>query len=308
VQARAACEVRVLRDGTVEVRSGVQDIGTGTGTIVAQVVAEELGLLAGDIVVHIGDTAFPPGPSSNGSRTAASITPPARNAAWQAGRQLAALVAPVLGTTADEVEVRGGRFVSRRDPARSMSFRDAAAKMPAGEIAVVAARGEDYSGFRAQRGDMASAREDLGGVQFAAVRVDTETGLVRVERVVAVHDCGRPINPRQLESQIQGGVLQGLGYALLEERLLDRQTGLMVNTDLDQYKLPGPFETPDIEVHVLENYLAESTTDAYGIAEPANIATAPAIANAIYNALGVRLRSLPMNRAAILTALAAGKR
>jgi xanthine dehydrogenase YagR molybdenum-binding subunit len=205
------------------------------------------------------------------------------------------------------VQVGDRRFVSRTDPARTMTFQDAAARIPSGQIAVVASRGEDYGGFRARRGDFGNARNDLGGVQFAAVRVDTETGQVRVERVVAVHDCGRPINPKQLESQIQGGVLQGLGYALLEERILDRQTGLMVNGDLEQYKLPGAYEVPAIEVHVLENYQGLSATDAYGVAEPANIATAPAIANAIHNALGVRLRALPMNRAAILTALAAGQ-
>jgi xanthine dehydrogenase YagR molybdenum-binding subunit len=128
-----------------------------------------------------------------------------------------------------------------------------------------------------------------------------------VKRVVAVHDCGRPINPAQIESQVQGGILQGLGYALLEERVFDRQTGLIVNADLEQYKLPGALEVPAIEVHLIENYQGFSATDVYGIAEPSNIATAPAIANAIYNALGLRLRTLPMNRAAILTALAAGK-
>ena len=307
VQVHSACEVRVLRDGSVEVRSSVQDIGTGTGTIIAQVVAEEFGLRAEDIVIRIGDTDFPAGSPSSGSRTAASMTPPARNAAYQACRQLFALVAPALGTSVDDLQARDGRIASRRDPARAMSFHDAAASMPTGQIAVVASRGEDYAGFRGRRGDMGFALNDLGGVQFAAVSVDTETGLVRVKRVVAVHDCGRPINPAQLESQVQGGVLQGLGYALLEERVFDRQTGIIVNADLEQYKLPGALEVPAIEVHLLENYQGFSATDVYGIAEPSNIATAPAIANAIHNALGVRLRSLPMNRAAILTALAAGK-
>ena len=152
-------------------------------------------------------------------------------------------------------------------------------------------------------GDAALAQQDLGGVQFAEVAVDTETGIVRVERVVAVQDCGRPINPRQIESQVHGGILMGLSYALFEERILDRQTGRMVNPDLEQYKLAGPRETPAIDVVILENYQGKSATDAYGIAEPANIATAPAIANAVYNAIGVRLRSLPMTPAAVLAAL-----
>jgi len=135
------------------------------------------------------------------------------------------------------------------------------------------------------------------------VAVDTETGIVRVERVVAVQDCGRPMNPLLIESQVQGGVLMGLSYALFEDRILDQSTGRMVNPNLEQYKLAGPYETPTIEVVLLENYQGNSATDAYGVAEPANIATAPAIANAIYNAIGVRLRTLPMTPAVILAAL-----
>jgi xanthine dehydrogenase YagR molybdenum-binding subunit len=95
----------------------------------------------------------------------------------------------------------------------------------------------------------------------------------------------------------------GLSYALYENRILDVPNGRMVNPDLEHYKIAGPRETPEIEVVVLENYQGQSATDAYGIAEPANIATAPAIANAVYNAIGVRLRSLPMTPAAVLAAL-----
>jgi xanthine dehydrogenase YagR molybdenum-binding subunit len=145
--------------------------------------------------------------------------------------------------------------------------------------------------------------QDLGGVQFAEVVVDTETGIIRVERVVAVQDCGRPMNPLLIESQVQGGVLMGISYALFEERILDRNTGHMVNPNLEQYKLVGVREAPTIDVVVLENYQGNSATDAYGIAEPSNIATAPAIANAVYNAVGVRVRTLPMTPATVLAAL-----
>ena len=117
---------------------------------------------------------------------------------------------------------------------------------------------------------MASARNHLGGVQFAQVAVDTETGVVRVERVVAVHDCGRPINPRQTESQIHGGILQGISYALFEERVLDRASGFMLNANLEQYKILRSRELPAIEVVILENYQGTSSTDAYGVAEPAH--------------------------------------
>ena len=111
------------------------------------------------------------------------------------------------------------------------------------------------------------------------------------------------MNPLLFESQIQGGVLMGVSYALYENRILDGSTGRMLNANLEAYKLVDPREALAIDVTVLENYQGRSATDAYGIAEQANIATAPAIGNAVYNAIGVRLRALPMTPAAVLTAL-----
>jgi xanthine dehydrogenase YagR molybdenum-binding subunit len=303
VQTNASCEVRLLRDGSVEILSSVQDIGTGIGTVLAQVVAEELGLRAEDITVRIGDTDFPAGPPSYGSRTTASITPPARNAAYKVKQMLLEMVAPHLGVAAEDLVVRGGRIIAKADAARSMSLREAAATMRTDQISAFASRSDDYGGFRRLMPDAALAQTDLGGVQFAEVAVDTETGIVRVERFVAVQDCGRPMNPLQIESQVQGGVLMGLSYALFEDRIIDRHTGHMLNADLEHYKIAGSRETPDIDVLLLENYQGQSSTDAYGIAEPSNIATAPAIANAVYNAISVRLRQLPMTPAAVLAAL-----
>jgi xanthine dehydrogenase YagR molybdenum-binding subunit len=302
VYTNAACEVRIMRDGSVEVLSGVQDIGTGIGTVLSQIVAETLGLRPQDIHVRIGDTDFPAGPPSYGSMTTASITPPARNAAYRALQALLEVAAPALHAAPDTLVAKGGR-VATADGAHSMSFRDAAARLRTDRISAVATRSDDYGGFGRKMGDMASARNALGGVQFAEVAVDVETGIVRVERVVAVQDCGRPMNPRQIESQVHGGVLMGLSYALFEQRVIDRRTGHVLNADLEHYKIARSREVPDIDVVVLENYQGTSATDAYGIAEPANIATAPAIANAVYNAIGVRLRELPMTPARVLTAL-----
>jgi xanthine dehydrogenase YagR molybdenum-binding subunit len=304
VQTNAACEVRVMRDGSVEVLSSVQDIGTGITTVLAQTVAEVLGLRPDQVTVRIGDTEFPPGGPSYGSRTTASVTPPARIAAWRVQQQLFREASLLLNAAPDDLIAREGKILLRSDASRFVTFKDAASHLRTDRVAAVASRSDDYGGFRRRAGaDAALAQQDLGGVQFAQVAVDTETGIIRVERVVAVQDCGRPMNPRQIESQVQGGVLMGVSYALLEERVLDQATGRMVNPDLEQYKLVGVRETPQIDVFVLENYQGESATDAYGIAEPANIATAPAIANAVYNATGVRLRGLPMTPAAVLTAL-----
>jgi xanthine dehydrogenase YagR molybdenum-binding subunit len=111
------------------------------------------------------------------------------------------------------------------------------------------------------------------------------------------------MNPLLIESQVQGGVIMGVSYALFEERVMDRRSGHMLNADLEHYKIARAGETPAIEVILLENYQGTSATDAYGIAEPANIATAPAIANAVYNATGARVRQLPMTPATILAAL-----
>jgi len=303
VQLDSSCEVRVMRDGSVEVLSSVQDIGTGTSTVMAQTVAEVFGLRSDQITVRIGDTEFPPGPPSYGSRATASITPPARTAAWRVLQSLLREAALALNAAPEDLITRDGRIVVRGDPSRGMKFAEAAALLRTDRIGAVASRSDDYSGFLRRTGDAALAHQFLGGVQFAEVAVDTETGIVRVERVVAVQDCGRPMNPQQIESQVHGGVLMGLSYALLEERILDQQTGRMVNADLEHYKLAGAGETPAIDLVILENYQGNSSTDAYGIAEPANIATAAAIANAVYNAIGVRMRSLPMTPAAIFGAL-----
>lgn len=302
VHMNSACEVRILRDGSVEVLSSVQDIGTGISTVLMQVVAEELGLRPGDITLRIGDTEHPSGPPSYGSMTTASITPPARNAARRVLTQLFEAVAPALGAAPGTLTVRAGR-IETADGLRGMGFREAAARLPSDQISAVATRSEDYGGFARRMGDMASARNHLGGVQFAQVAVDTETGIVRVERVVAVHDCGRPINPMQTESQIHGGILQGISYALFEQRIVDRPTGHVLNANLEQYKILRSRELPAIEVVILENYQGMSSTDAYGVAEPSIIPTAPAVANAVYNAVGVRMRELPMTPANVLAAL-----
>jgi xanthine dehydrogenase YagR molybdenum-binding subunit len=213
--------------------------------------------------------------------------------------QIAALE---LGVAPDGLVARSGR-ISTADGTRGMSFREAAARIRAERISVVASRSDDYGGFARKFGEMAQAKETLGGVQFAEVAVDTETGIVRVERVVAAQDCGRPMNPAQIESQVHGGILMGVSYALYENRVIDRHTGHVLNADLEHYKIARSRETPAIELILLENYQGTSATDAYGIAEPANIATAPAIANAVYNAIGVRVRQLPMTPATVLAAL-----
>lgn len=297
------CEVRILQDGSVEFLSAVQDIGGGIRTALAQVVAEELGLNAKDITVKIGDTSYPTGPASGGSVTTNAITPVARNTAWDVKRQLLERVAPKLGAKPEDLALADGRVIVKSDPSRGMSFRKACSQIGGESIAARGKRNADFEVRDGPRGPRGSGSGGLGGVQFAQVAVDTETGVVKVEKIVAIHDCGRPINPLGTISQINGGVIQGISYALYENRILDRNTGLMVNPNLEQYKIAGAMETPEIEAHLIEQYWGRSSTDAAGIGEPATVPTAAAVANAIYNAIGVRIRRMPMTPAVILAAL-----
>ncbi|MDX1583848.1 MAG: molybdopterin cofactor-binding domain-containing protein, partial [Thermoanaerobaculia bacterium] len=297
VNMSSAVEVRILRDGSVELFGAVQDIGTGIRTVLAQVVAEELGLEPGDVTVRIGDTAFPPGPGSGGSQTTSSITPAARNAAWGARQKMIERLAAAREVSESEITWTPGEIRIGGNEPKSMSFREAAREMGVAEVSARADRSPDYL-TREQK-----TIHFLGGVQFAEVSVDTETGIVTVDRMLAVHDCGRPMNPLQLESQINGGIIQGISYALYEDRILDRNTGIMVNPNLEQYKIAGSKEIPPIEIVILEEYSGLSSTDALGIGEPATIPTSAAIANAIYNAIGVRTTELPITPTRVLAAL-----
>lgn len=296
----SSVEVKIHKGGGVEIRSSVQDIGTGTKTILAQVVAEELGLEVKDIAVNIGDTFFPVGPGSGGSVVTQSITPPARNATYEAKKELLKLVAKKWEASSSDLNIKDGQVVNKANTEQKMSFSEATKLMRTSQISKVASRSDEYGGFQQPWG---LAFGDLGSVQFAEVSVNTDTGFVKVDKIVAAHSCGRPINIGQIESQINGGVIQGVSYALYENRVMDKGTGHMMNAGVDQYKMPFSMEIPEIESIIVEEYSARSSTDAYGIGEPANIATAAAIANAVYNAIGVRIYEIPITPASILNAL-----
>jgi xanthine dehydrogenase YagR molybdenum-binding subunit len=294
VNMNSSCEVRVSRDGSVELMSAVQDLGTGTKTMLAVIVAEEFGIPPATVGIRIGDTRFPIGPDSGGSVTAGSITPAARNAAYQAKQKLFAAVAPQLGTTPDNLTLQNGRVVFKNDASRSFSLKQVTAKLPTDQISAQSTRVAEY----------AKERITYGGVDYVELAVDTETGRVHIEKVFGAHDCGRPINPTGVISQINGGILQGISYALFEQRIMDRNAGYMLNANLENYKILGAREVPEIEVVLVENYIAQSSTDAAGIGESAGIITlAAAIGNAFYNATGVRMRKIPMTPANVLSAL-----
>lgn len=295
VNMDSAAEVRVHKDGSLEVLSAVQDIGSGIKTVMAQIMAEQFGVPPEKIAVKVGDTNYPVGPSSGGSMTTLSLTPAVRDAAWQASQKFLAEIAPGLGTTADDLELVEGEVRSKSKKMQPVSFKRAAAKMKTDQIAVQAKRVPDYD---------RSKYLTYGGVDLAEVEVDVELGRIHVKRVLSVHDCGRPMNPSLTMSQINGGILQAISYTLFENRLLDPEYGLMVNANLEQYKITGSRETPEIDVRLVEAYIGQSSTDASGIGEAAGIVSVgAAIGNAVYNAIGVRIRQTPMTPAVVLAAL-----
>jgi xanthine dehydrogenase YagR molybdenum-binding subunit len=289
-------EVRVHQDGSVEVFSGAQDIGTGFRTAMAVVAAEELGLRPGDLKMNVGDSRWPEGPASGGSNTTNSVAPVVRLAAHDARLKLFALAAPLLGARAEELDAADGKIFVAAEPARSVAFKQAAAKMPGEVIAALAERKKQFETFR----------RDIAGTQFAEVEVDVETGEIRVLKMVGVHDCGFPINTLTTESQIIGALIQGVSWALFEDRVIDRNVGTMVNPNLESYKILAPRDMFEAVAIVTEVANAGNNTSAAGIGEPPMVPTLAAIANAVYNATGARVRSLPITPDRMLAALRGG--
>jgi xanthine dehydrogenase YagR molybdenum-binding subunit len=286
--------VTIHRDGSAEVVHGLQDLGTGSRTMVGIVAAEELSLPLERVAVRIGDTHMPYGPASGGSTTTPSSAPVIRAAAYQAVRRVAELLAKEWRIDPQNVAFSEGVFSERGGSSRSVPWKDACAKLPAEGLSATAERAENHAD---------AWKRFTAGAQFAEVEVDTETGLVRVKRIVAVHDCGLVVNALTAESQVHGGVIQGISYALYENRILDRATGRMVNPNVDQYKIAGARDVPEIEVIFVPVWDGVNNTHSVGIGEPSTVPTAGAIANAVSHAIGTRIRSLPITPESVLEAL-----
>ncbi len=290
----AYATVRLHPDGTVDVLVGTQDLGTGARTILAQVAAEALGVRLEDVRIVLGDTERTPYTGNSwGSMTTASVAPAVRMAAEDARRHLLEAAAEMLDCSPDDLVVRRG-MVDRRDCTRHVPVADVTRKLGHVMIMGHGSRGPNPKGV----GLMSF------GAQFVEVEVDTSTGVVRVLRVVAAHDVGRVINPRLAESQMHGAILQGLGYALFEERVLDARLGVTLNPGLHDYKIPTMADVPHIDAFCIDAVdVVANHVGARGLAEPPIIPTAPAIANAVSDALGVELRELPLTPWRVLASL-----
>ncbi len=289
-------DLRVDRSGHVLVQNGTQDIGTGTKTVMAILVAEELGIAPDRVTVQIGDSAFPKGPGSGGSTTAPSIGPEAREAALRAREALVALLAAEWKCKPEEVRLgTAGGFAG--PDGKTTTFEGACSLLGPEGLSVSGQRRPNYDGFSGE----------TAGCQFAQVAVDVETGVVKVERVVAVHDAGRIVDTLTARSQVIGGVIQGVSYALYEDRRLDRNLGDMVNPTLDTYKVTGMLDCPEIDVVLTSVASGFNNVGMMGLGEPATVPTAAAVANAVANATGARVFELPITPARVLAALRGGK-
>ncbi|MGE3595814.1 MAG: xanthine dehydrogenase family protein molybdopterin-binding subunit, partial [Dehalococcoidia bacterium] len=288
--------VNLNADGSVEVITGTQDIGTGTRTGLTQIAAEELTLPPERISLSLGDTAYGPyAPVSSGSATQATIGPAVRAAAADARQQLLEAAAAMLEVEPDRLRLEDGAVRVQGDAGRRLTVEEIC-----GCIAPVMIQGR---GARGPNPEDKSVR--TFGAQMVEVEVDTESGEVRVVRVVAAHDCGRIVNPTLVDSQVIGAVTQGLGFALLEDRIVDRASGVVLNANLEEYKVPTVADVPAIHhAHVDLPDPTANPTGAKGIGEPPLVPTAPAIASAVYDAIGIRFRDLPLSRHRVLEALA----
>ncbi|MFQ5849527.1 MAG: xanthine dehydrogenase family protein molybdopterin-binding subunit [Candidatus Binatia bacterium] len=288
--------VRIHPDGTVELLAGISDFGTGGPTIFSQIVAEEMGVPLEMVKMTYGDSSYTPYSvdGSLGSKTTYLFGPAARNAAAHAKRQLLTLVAQKLEAREDDLEIREGRIFVRGNPARFISFREAAALMGDRPIEGTGRRQADVQGYSS----------NIFGAHFAEVEVNTETGGVRVIRAVCVQDSGRWLNPLLMESQIHGGFLQGMSMTLMEERAMDREDGIQHNANLCHYHILTSMDIPEEMVIMrVEDREIINNVNAKGTGEVGLIGAGGAIANAISNAVGVRFRDFPITPDKVLRAL-----
>ncbi len=283
--SKAHCDINA--DGTVVMKCGTQDLGTGTRTIVAMVTAETLGLPVSAVTPEIGDTMYPFSGGSGGSTTAASVTPAIRVTAFKALDALCAKVGPALGVDAATLVASAGRIHVKGTPSKGLAWKDACKLLGTEPISV--------------DGDWMDGLSSTGtsGVQFTEAEVDIETGIVRLKRVLTVQDCGLIVDKLTTESQVYGGIVGSINFALYEDRILDRVTGQMVNPNMEWYLIAGMSDVPQIDI-ILNNMPERGVI---GVGEPPTVSTAAAIANAVRNATGVTMRSLPLTPAKVLDAL-----
>jgi xanthine dehydrogenase YagR molybdenum-binding subunit len=291
--------LRVGSAGRATVVTAMQDIGTGTRTVMAQIAAEELGVPLDWVEVELGDSARGPYATlSAGSSTTASVGPAVRAAAADAKRQILEIAAQRFDVDQGLLDVEDGVVVSS-DGSVSTPLESLLEILESAQILGKGARGPNPAGMSVL----------TFGIQVVEVAVDVETGEVRVERVAAAHDVGRIVNPLGARSQVEGGIIQGIGHTLSEQRLLDPETGRVLTTTLDSYRMPTIADVPEIVCEFVDKPDEHLTSlGAKGLGEPPIVPLAAAVANAIRDATGADVHELPISREELLRALEAARR
>ena len=286
--------VRLGSHGRATVITAMQDIGTGTRTAMAQIAAEELGLPLEHVEVVLGDSARGPYASvSAGSSTLPSMGPAVRAAAADAKRQVIEIAAQRYDLEQRVLDIRDGMVVSA-DGNLSAPLEEVVGVLDEAQILGKGARGPNPAGMSVL----------TFGVHVVEVAVDVETGEVQVERVAAIHDVGRIVNPLGASSQVEGGIIQGIGHTLSEDRLLDPETGRILTTSLDAYRMPTIADVPEIVCEFVDRPDEHLTNlGSKGLGEPPIVPIAAAIANAIRDATGADVHELPISREEMLRAL-----
>ncbi len=291
---RSIARMRLESDGSLRLLTGLMDVGEGSLTVMPQIAAEELGVGYSQVLVTFGDSeTTPEAPLTAGSTATFSTGTATKEAARQLKARIIEVVAPLLDTEPSNLQITDDGVEHIQYPERSVSFAQIAES--AGEIEIEAAispgsRDHVINSF---------------GAHFAEVEVDTDTGQVRVLRYIAAHDSGRILNPKLAINQVEGGVSQMLGFTLSEQMLTDPRNGVTLNASFLEHKSPSLQDFPEMQVLFADVVDPIGPFGAKALGEPPSIGVAPAVANAIYNAIGVRIRDLPLTPDRVLNEIEA---
>ena len=304
----SAATVKVNEDGTATVLTGTVETGQGSLTVLGQIAAEALGIATDDVHVVSADTDTTP---MDTGAIASRTTYVTGNAIWLAAEAAKAILfeaaAPMLGVKTSQLEAKDRKIQVKNFPQRNVSIGDVAhrSQVVLGQPAIGSASWNPPTvAMDPETGQGKPFSTYVYATQVAEVDVDDETGEIEVLRIVAAHDCGTAINPMLVEGQIEGGISMGIGFALQEEMLFDKD-GRHINPNLTNYIMPTSLDMPEIEVDIVPSFDPTGPFGAKGVGEPTAVPTAAAILNAVHDAVGVRITSLPATAEKVLAAIKA---
>jgi len=286
------CALTIYPTGSVEIQMGTQDLGVGTRTAILIVAGDTLGLQLNQMELKIGDNQYPKSGGSGGSTTIGGVSSSTRRAAIDAREQLFAKVASALNAKPEDLEAVGGSIRVKSAPSRSLSWKDACARLGTQPIQAL--------GKNPGPGDLISS--GVGGAVMADVSVDTETGVVKMNKMVCAQDCGLVISLKTAESQVYGAMIMGIATTLYEEKIMDNNLGIMLNPNMDFYRLAGIGDVGELVVHMMTGK-GYDERGPIGLGEPPTVGPMAAIGNAVANAIGVRVPFMPITPDRVVNAL-----